>query len=116
MIKTLSTHDVAHELSSNKDNGFSYQGALALAEYFEELENSTGEPIELDTVAIRCEYSEYTSAYEAASNYFDYPGMVYDENGDETMTADEVETSALEYLQDKTQAIIFDGGVIILQF
>lgn len=109
MIKELSTHDVAHELSSNKDNGFSYRGARALAEYLEQYEEETGEKIELDTVALRCEYSEYETALEA---YSDYNTGTLDIDGDE----EEMEEQALLWLEERTQVITFDGGIIIQEF
>lgn len=117
MQKILSTHDVAHELSSNKDNGFSYRGAYALAEYLEEFEESTGEEIELDTVAIRCDYNEYPSALECASEFNTFLEILEEKKrDDDTLTEEEQETLALEYLEENTQVITFDGGVIIQQF
>lgn len=99
-----------------KDN-FTYEGLLALFEYLESYEEDTGEEIEFDMVALCCEYSEYSEATEAASNYFDFEGMTYDsETGEELETAEEVEQKALEYLQERTTVIRFDGGIIIQDF
>lgn len=42
-----------------KDN-FSYEGLNVLFDYFEEYEKSTGEEIELDVIAICCEFNEAT--------------------------------------------------------
>ncbi len=124
MYKELNTYDVAHELSSNKDNGFSRAGAFALAEYLEQYEEETGEKIELDTVAIRCEYSEYESAYEAMQQY--QPGDMpicedtgVDENGhgmDLVEISEATEKMCTEWLQERTTIISFDGGVIIQDF
>ncbi len=81
-----------------------------MAEYLEELEADTGEEIELDIVAIRCEFSEYPTAAAAASEYgFEFDGV--EDDADE-----QAETDALEWLRDRTQVIPFDGGVIIAQF
>lgn len=81
---------------------FSYAGKRALFDYLENLEEDTGEKIELDTVALCCEYSEYDSALEAAQEY----------NEDVT---DEKE--AREYLEDRTVIIdVSTGGVIIQNF
>lgn len=108
MYKELSTHDIAYALSSNKDNGFTYNGARALAEYLESCEED-GEKMELDTVALRCEYSEYASAKEASDQY----GRYYDING----TAEDIEASALAWLEEHTTVIPVDGGgVVIAQF
>ena len=50
-------------------NNFSYYGLIALYEYFEEYEESTGEKIEFDMVGICCEYSEYESLEEFNNAY-----------------------------------------------
>ena len=47
-------------LTSDYKNNFSYDGLTALYDYFSELEDELGEPIEFDLVAIAGEYSELT--------------------------------------------------------
>jgi len=42
----------------DRDNQFSYEGKRALFDYLEAYENDTGEPIELDIIALCCEYTE----------------------------------------------------------
>jgi hypothetical protein len=59
MKKTMTTYDIAHELIGDENANWSRAGAFALAEYLEELEESTGEEMEFDHVAIRCDWSEY---------------------------------------------------------
>jgi hypothetical protein len=118
MYRELSTHDIAHELSSNEDNGFSYKGALALAEYLEQYEEDTGERIELDTVALRCEYNEYESAWDAMKEYQpeDMPTVDNSEGMDLLEIEEASEQLALEWLQDHTTVIPFEGGIIIQAF
>ena len=101
MKTLLNTYDVANALAKDEYANWSQNGALALAEYLEEYEESTGEELALDPVAIRCEFSEYESAIEAAAQYTS-----------EFTTAE----AALEYLQDHTSVITYDGGVIIQDF
>ncbi len=48
---------------------WSRECATALVEYYEQLEDDLGEPIEFDRVAIRCEWSEFDSVAVAASEY-----------------------------------------------
>lgn len=48
----------------NRQEQFSYNGKKALFEYLEEYEESTGEEIELDVIALCCEYVEYDSLEE----------------------------------------------------
>jgi hypothetical protein len=41
-----------------RPNNFSYEGLTALYDYLEEIEESTGEEIELDVIALCCEFEE----------------------------------------------------------
>lgn len=84
--------------SESRKNQFSYGGKRALFEYLEELEEGTGEEIELDCVALCCEYTEYKDLDELKENY----------NNIETM----------EDLIDNTQVIEIEGeeGFIIQNF
>lgn len=102
------------ESDTFKDN-FSAEGLKALFEYLEEIEEATGQEMEFDMVAIACDFSEYTSADEAARECFTYEGMVYDEDGNETMTADEVEAKAVEFLVNDGVLVarLENGGVIV---
>ena len=56
---------------AQKQHGFSYEGAKALFEYFENFEQDTGEELEFDPVAIRCDFDEYESLEEVKENYQD---------------------------------------------
>ena len=105
MIDTLNTYQIADRLFRDENAGFSYNGAKALAEYLDTEENAM---MEFDSVAIRCEWSEYTSAVAAWQEY----DPSCQSSGDE----DEDEAEALALLQDKTTVISFDGGIIIAQF
>lgn len=102
MKTTLTEWQVADALKSDEYARWSYEGAKALAEYLCEIDEQSGEDTELDVVAIRCDFSEYKSAQEAASNYsWQFEGE---------------EESPLEYLYYRTQVIEFKGGIIIANF
>ena|SRR3990167_7064250 len=116
MKQTINFSQFCDAFGESYKNSFSYEGKRALFDYLEELEESTGADIELDTVSLCCEYSEHDDAIEAASEYFEFEGMTYDEDGDELETRDEVENKAIKFLEDRTTVIKFDGGVIIQQF
>ena len=104
MIKRLSDYDVARELyEDSHNNGFSWKGCKVLAEYLNEVEPDA----ELDVVAIRCDFSEYPSAFEAARDN----GWEPDEGVD--IEADDLEAEALEWLHDQTFVIEGAFGVII---
>ena len=61
MINTLSTNQAVTELMADDNANWSYEAATALVEWLEELEDSSGEPIEFDPVALRCDFSECTA-------------------------------------------------------
>ena len=55
--------------NAGRGNQFSYEALKALFEYLEEYEDSTGEQIELDVIAICCEFTEYEDLEEFQSAY-----------------------------------------------
>jgi predicted ArsR family transcriptional regulator len=75
---------------------FSYEALSLLFNYFEELEEDTGEEIELDVIAICCEYTE-SDAETIAS---DYSIDLSDCEDD-----DEKERAVIEYMEDRTAII-----------
>jgi len=117
---TLNTYQIADELKRDTNARWSYNGSLALAEYLEEYEASTGEEMELDTCAIRCDFSEYTTALECALEYDWSPEASILDDDDNLRDDDEVvaenEGLALAWIQDRTQVIEFTGGIIVSQF
>lgn len=118
MTTTVSEYDFVNwfRTSETRRDQFSREALFALYSYLIELEESTDQTIEFGPIALCVEFTEYKTADEAASNYFDYEGMTYGDDGEELETADEVEAKALEYLQDKATVIEFDGGIIIEDF
>jgi hypothetical protein len=108
MKTTLSTSEAADLLLADDNAGWTYAGARALVEYLEDLKDDTGEEIEFDAVALRCDFSEYPNAREAAEEC----GWEPDEGAD----SDDAEEAALKWLTDRTTVITFNGGVIIQQF
>ena len=109
MIQTLSTSEAADILKRDEHARWSYQGAYALCEWLEEMETG-GPPIEFDCVAIRCEYSEWKTALEAALEYGYEPEDADDADDDSK------EEAANDWLNERTTWIRFDGGVIIGSF
>jgi len=125
MKKTLTTYDIANELMQDDNANWSRAGAFALAEYFEQYEDDCGEDIELDVVAIRCDFSEYSSLESWADEYFggdaqtvaDALGLDVDMSGVEfEQDEEEVQDVIREYIQDHGQLIEFDGGIIVSSF
>jgi hypothetical protein len=117
MKMTLSANQIADALKSDQYAAWSYYGSMALASYFEELEQETGEELELDVVAIRCDYSEYESAQLWAVDYFRddiWAAMGIDLDGEEAES--EREALIRGYIRDHGQLIEFTGGVIVSNF
>ena len=101
MIITLQTHEIVSRLLADS-NCWSRAGAFALAQYLQDWEQDTGEQMEYDAVAIRCDWSEYPSAVAAHNDIT--RGHDLDEDDEDT---------ALDRLRDVGQVIVFNGGVII---
>lgn len=119
MKMTLSTYQIADALKNDTCARWSYNGSLALAEYLEEYEESTGEELELDVCAIRCDFSEYASLQDWANEHFG-------ENSDwrvgklgidaEDYDTERENQQIREYIQNHGQLIQFEGGVIVSSF
>jgi len=90
-----------------RNDSFTYAGKRALFDYLEELEDGCDMEIELDVVGLDCEYSEHDTAIEAAEECGFEPelGLLH-----------EVEEAATDWLNERTQVIVFNGGVIIAGF
>lgn len=99
-----------------RNENFSYEGKRALFEYLEELEESTGEEIELDVVALCCDYAEYATAADCIAETGYAVTFQPDEDEAPEEAAERHEAECLEYLQDNTTVIEFDGGIIIQSF
>lgn len=112
MKKTITFNNFVDEFrGSQYENNFSYNGKKALFDYLEKYEEDTGEELEIDIVALCCDYTEYETAIECASNYFTFSLSDID-----NISVEDAEKEALEYLENHTQVIKFDNGIIIQNF
>jgi len=91
-------------------DNFGHDGLKALFEYLEGYEEDCGEEIELDVIALCCDYSQYDSAADAAEE------LISGWEREEGEADDDFEARALAELQDNTQVIEYDGGVIVQAF
>jgi len=92
----FSRFENSFKMSDERKEQFTRNGLRALFDYLEQYEDATGEEIELDVVALCCEYTEYSSMEDIKK---DYP-----------------EIKDLDDLRDQTTVIEFDGGIIIQPF
>ena len=82
--------------SMDRKDQFTYAGKQALFDYLEQLEEETGQEIELDVIAFCCEYSEYESIEEVQKELNDIED--------------------LDDLRNNTTVIEFDTGLIIQDY
>ena len=116
MKNTVNRHQfiTAFDLA-NRSDSFSYQGRAALFDFFEELEEDIGEEIELDVIAVCCDFSEYDSPREAASEYgWEAPAQEEDETHEEWQERGWDE--ALDWLRERTTVIEAPESIIIQCF
>ena len=95
-----------------RPNQFSRPALVALFDYLDQLEQDLGEETEFDPIALCCDWTEYADPIEAAEAYgWEAPEIPEGEERDDTS-----DRKALEFLQDNTHVIDFDGGVLVLNF
>ena len=87
-----------------RESQFSVPARRALFAHLEDYEDSTGTELELDPIGICCEFAEYPTALSAAQAYGFKDGI---DSKDET---------PIEWLQNRTQVVEFEGGIVIQQF
>jgi hypothetical protein len=113
MIIKLNSYSLANKILNECQASYSYDGAQALAEFFDE--NSENE--EFDAVIIRSEWGEYKSAIEAAGEYGWEADDDDDDNDDDDDEKEEKrEKQALSFLEDNTTILVHDSGVTIFNF
>ena len=126
MKKTLSTYEIADLLIEDDNANWSRAGAFALADHLEEIEADSGQEMELDVVAIRCDFAEYSSLTAWGEEYFggwnelcdefgdDYCGPLEDETPEEY--AERFDDAIRAHIQDSGTLIEFEGGIIVSSF
>ena len=96
MLKTnVNENEFRDMFRAIRPDNFSYSGLGALFEYLEELSDDIGEDIEVDVIAICCDFTEYASLLDFNQEYYGY-------DSDRFMTD-------IDELRDHTQVIEFYG-------
>lgn len=94
---------------------FGYAALRALFDYLEELEEDCGTEIELDVIALCCDWTAHGSAVEACALYAESDVAT-------ELDAEDAEEQCLEWLREQTQVIEFDaspsgkGGILVGAF
>jgi hypothetical protein len=69
LIKEVTFFDFCDSFSDTYKNNFSYEGKRALYDYLCDMAQDTGKPIELDTIALCCEYTEFDDLKDYGAQY-----------------------------------------------
>ena len=88
-----------------RESQFSSHALRALFEHLERVEEDTDTELELDPIALCCEWAEYPTALDAAKDYGYLEGV------------DSKDESPIEWLSNRTDVVrVWENGVIIRQF
>lgn len=100
MKQSVNEYDFVKAFEECRPNNFSRAGLFALYDYLEQLEDDIGEEIELDVIALCCEYAEYDSLQEFQRDY------------------GEKDFKSIEDIEERTTVILkhSEYGFIIQQF
>ena len=109
-------------LLNDENANWTSSGALAMIEFLEDIELGLGEEMELDIVAIRCDYTEYESLQSWLCEY--YGSDLHDAlkqagidlEDDELEDDDVIDEWIRSHIQDHGTLIEFDGGIIVSSF
>lgn len=93
MKQSISKQDFHNAFNAIRPDNFSYEGLNSLFEYLEDYEDSTAEQIELDVIAICCDFRE---------------GPICEILNDYNL-------DSLESLQDHTTVLMVDDETVVLQ-
>lgn len=113
VINTVNLHDFRQAFQNvNRTDNFSHEGLEVLFDYLENHSESIGEPIDLDVVALCCDYSEGTPEQIADWHGIDLPER--EEWMDDDDYSDEVKEAVLDYLNDNTSVCgVTESGTIV---
>ena len=93
IIQTVNKSQFIDNLLADDYASWTIEDAGALFDYYEQFSDDMGEDVELDRVALRCEWTRADSIDEVIEEYDDI--------------------NSLEDLQDQTQVIEHLGGVLL---
>ena len=112
LIQTINASDLYNmACSMGRGHNFGYSGWLAIGDHLENLSDDLGENVEIDIIAICCEYCFTSSADEF---YNEYEKMNISEDDWGVMEDAEKLEAVQKYLQENAgQLVICEDGLII---
>ena len=69
MKTTVNNYQFHRAFEELRPNNFSYDGLTALFDWLEEYETDSGEEVELDVIALCCDFSEYENLAAFQADY-----------------------------------------------
>jgi len=112
MKENVNFCDFTDRFNAIRPDNFSYDGLKALYEWLEQYEDDTGEEIELDVIALCCDYSEM-SFDEVVNDYISFDKSLRDELNEQD--EDEQNEWLAGWLNDRTIVIPVDSETVIIQ-
>ncbi len=101
MKTTVTKYDFHRAFEQCRPDNFSYEGLELLFDYFEELEANTGQELELDVIALCCDYAEDT-VEDIARNY---SIDLNDADPEDDDYDDQCRQIVFDYLSDRTSVV-----------
>lgn len=114
LIQTVNPSELYH-MACRMDRGdqFGYNGWNALGEYLENLSEDIGEDIEVDIIAICCDYTMCEDVNDWWKEYGVYSDI--DSGEWEDMDEEEKLEAISDYLHENTSVVCVEDGCIIWQ-
>ena len=103
MKQTINEYQFKDAFQKCRPNNFSYEGLTALYDYLEQYEEDTGQEMELDVIAICCDFTEYDSLEEFQKEYYD------EEVGDCYEDIEEIEEETIVIPIEGTEGFIIQN-------
>ena len=98
MYQTINSGDFVDAFKAIRPDQFTYKGLHALFDELEAYEDGTGEKLELDVIALCCDYSEYADLAEFQQEY-----------GDEYESIEDIEDKTLVIRIPDTEGFIIQA-------
>ena len=104
MKTTVNFSEFRDSFQQIRQDNFSYEGLRHLFSWFEQYEEDTGEEVELDVIAICCDFSEDT--FQNIADQYDFDLSQYE-------TDEEKQEAVADYLSDQGVYVGEAGECII---
>lgn len=99
---TLTTQEAVFHLRELAPDTWTLNGALALVNHLESIEEEDGEEIALDVIGLGVQFQEYPTALDYVT--------------DRKLADCATEAEAMAFLESNTTVLKFEGGIIVERF